>query len=184
MIKKALLSFFFLVSASFAFGQSAPAYELILTKRASAIQEEISYTLQRDDEGGILILKEKIFPEKGSSADSLYISEVLKKPADEQKNLLREFVESKISFVSHSQVIKDQEALKGIDLLVIQWAKLVEQSQLKTPNRMVLDGTSFSFSLQVENQETTSFSIHSPDDQTHPEIIRLLYSIESLSKHL
>jgi len=79
-------------------------------------------------------------------------------------------------------LITDKKVLEEIDFLVSQWPVLVVQSTLKNPNRFVLDGTSFSFSLTKENQVLSRFSIHSPDDQTHPEITRLLRSIESLSK--
>jgi hypothetical protein len=181
MVKNAFLSFFLLFSATFAFSQSSPCYKLSITKKASAAQEEINYTLQRSDEGGLLIVKEKIFPAKGSSSDSLYLTTVLEKPSDEQRILLQEFVESKTAYISDSLFITDKKALEEIDLLVSQWNNLVEQSNLKNPNRFVLDGTSFSFSLGKENQKPTGFSIHSPDDQVHPEIIRILRSIELLS---
>lgn len=184
MIKNAFLSFFLLFLATIAFSQSSLKYELSLTKKASVIQEEICYTIQRGEDRGILIVKEKIFPAKGSTADSLYLTSVMEKPSDEKRILLREFVESKTSFISDSLVVKDQETLEKIDFLVTQWSRLKEQSNLKNPNRFVLDGTSFSFSLTKENLEPSSFSIHSPDDQTHPEITRLLRSIEALSKEL
>ncbi|RIW15081.1 hypothetical protein D0X99_11575 [Algoriphagus lacus] len=182
MIKNAFLSFFLLFLATFAFSQSPLKYELSLTKRPSAIQEEISYMLQRGEDGGILIIKEKIFSAKGSAADSLFLTSVLEKPSDEKRILLREFVESKTTYVSDSLVITDLKVLEEIDLMVSKWNNLVEQSHLKNPNRFVLDGTTFSLSLLNENQELSSFSIHSPDDQTHPEITRLLRSLELLSK--
>lgn len=182
MIKKAFLSFFLLFSASFAFSQSPLKYELSLTKRASAKQEEINFSLKRNDEAGLLIVKEKIFPSKRNVADSLYLTSVLEKPSDEKRILLREFVESKTSYVSDSLVITDLKVLEEIDLMVSKWNNLVEQSHLKNPNRFVLDGTTFSLSLLNENQKLSSFSIQSPDDQTHPEITRLLRSLELLSK--
>jgi hypothetical protein len=182
MIKNAFLSFLMLFLATLAFSQSSLKYELSLTKRANGKQEEINYTIRCSEHGGILIIKEKIFPSKGSIEDSLYVAKVLQKPSDEQRILLREFVELKTSYISDSLVITDQNVLEDIGFLVSQWAVLVEQSTLKNPNRMALDGTSFSFSLIKENLEPYSFSIHSPDDQTHPEIIRLLRSIQLLSE--
>lgn len=181
MVKNAFLSFFFLFSATFAFSQSSPCYKLRITKKASAAQEEINFTLQRSDEGGLLIVKEKIFPSKGSAADSLYLTTVLEKPSDEQRILLQEFVKSKTTYISDSMLITDKKVLEEMDLLISQWKNLVEQSNLKNSSQLVLDGTFFSFSLSKEKQKPTGFSIHSPDEQIHPEIIQLLRSIESLS---
>lgn len=181
MVKNAFLSFFLLFSATFAFSQSSPRYKLRITNKASAAQEEINFTLQRSDEGGLLIVKEKIFPSKGSAEDSLYLTTVLEKPSDEQRILLQEFVKSKTTYISDSMLIMDKKALEEMDLLISQWKNLVEQSNLKNSSRLVLDGTFFSFSLSKENQKPTGFSIHSPDEQIHPEIIQLLRSIESLS---
>lgn len=181
MVKNAFLSFYLLFSATVAFSQSSPCYKLSIIKKASAAQVEINFTLQRSDEGGLLIVKEKIFPTKGSAADSLYLSTVLEKPTDEQRILLQEFVESRTTYISDSMLITNKKVLEEIDLLVSQWNNLVEQSNLKNPNRLVLDGYTYSFSLSKEIQEPTGFSIHSPDDQIHPEIIQMLGSIESLS---
>jgi hypothetical protein len=182
MIKNTFLTLFLLFLATFAFSQHSFEYELSLKKKASAVQEEINFKLNRVEDGVILIIKEKVFPEKGSTLDSLYLTSVLEKPSDEKKILLQEFIESKTSFVSDSMLITDKKVLEEIDFLVSQWSVLVDQSTLKNPNRFVLDGTSFSFSLTKENQVLSRFSIHSPDDQTHPEISRLLRSIESISK--
>ena len=184
MFKNAFLSFFLLFLATFAFSQSPIKYELSLTKRASAIQEEISYTLQRGEGGGILIIKEKVFPSKGSEADSLYLISVLEKPSHEKRILLREFIESKTSYVSDSLVITDLKVLEEIDLLLSDWNNLEEQSQLKNGSRFVLDGYQFTFSLGLKNQYPKSFTIQSPHNEINPEICQLLLLMESLQKRI
>jgi hypothetical protein len=64
------------------------------------------------------------------------------------------------------------------------WNELEQQSKLKNENRLVLDGYSFTFSLSHENQNSEGFIIYSPEYETHPDSIRLLQLIQSLSKEL
>lgn len=182
MNQTAFLISYFLFSASLSFSQSFPKYELSLTKRASAAQEEITYSLQRNDESALLITKEKIFPSKASTLDSLYLTTMMEKPSDERKILLQKFFDSKAKFSSDSLVISDQKVLEEIDQLVSLWDLLEKQAEVKNESRFVLDGNWFTFSLSQENQKPQGFTIHSPEDATHPEIRRLLKLIESLSK--
>ncbi len=182
MNQTAFLISYFLFSASFAFSQSFPKYELSLTKRASAAHEEITYSLLRNEGGALLNTKEKMFPSEASSLDSLYLTTIIEKPSDERKILLQKFFDSKAKFSSDSLVIPDQKVLVEIDQLVSLWDLLEKQAEVKNESRFVLDGYWFIFSLSQENQKPREFTIHSPDGETHPEIRRLLKLIESLSQ--